>query len=196
MNRLNIWGMVMKNRITNLWLLLFTAAAWCQPSFAEDNIADKAINEQRVSKLAIYGSAQTNKNVSDKTVLGEEAKRIVSNGSGNPWDAAVQSTTTGKIKSGDQIICVAFLKAVDTANNAPAKVTLRLQESAAPYADIKTEEITISKEWSQYQFTAVVNKDYGKGDAAFVVQLNYGAQTIDVGPLFILNVNKTTKGSR
>ena len=162
----------------------------------EDNIADKAINEQRVDKIAVYGSAQSNKMVRDKTVLGDEAKRITTKGSGNLWDAAVQSSTTGKIKVGDQIICLVFLKAVDTANNAPAKVTLRLQESAAPYTEIKSEEMTIGKDWNQYQITTIVNKDYMGGEAAFVVQMNYGAQTIDVGPMFILNMNKTTKGSR
>ena len=186
----------MKNRTTLLAFIFFGITAVLQTAHADDNIADKAINEQRVDKIAVYGNAQTNKMVRDKTVLGEEAKRIATKGTGNAWDAAAQSITTGKIKAGDQIICVVFLKAVDTANNAPAKVMLRLQESAAPYAEIKSEEMPISKDWNQYQITTVVNKDYAGGEAAFVVQMNYGAQTIDVGPVFILNMNKTTKGSR
>jgi len=181
---------------TTLQVLVYILIVASAQAFAEDNIADKAINEQRVEKIAVYGSAQSNKTVRDKTVLGEEAKRIVTRGTGNPWDAAVQSNTSGKIKVGDQIICLVFLKAVETANSVPAKVTLRLQESAAPYAEIKSEDMAIGKEWNQYQIATVVNKDYIGGEAAFVVQMNYGAQTIDVGPMFILNMNKTTKGSR
>jgi hypothetical protein len=165
-------------------------------ALAEDNIADKAINEQRVSRIAVYGSAQSNKVITDKTVLGEEAKRIITRGTGNNWDAAAQSVTTGKIKAGDEIICLVFLKAVETADNAPARVALQLQQSSAPYTAEKREEINIGKEWNQYQITLTASKDYGRGEASFVVQLNFAAQTIDVGPMFILNMAKTTKGSR
>lgn len=186
----------MKNRNTLLALVFTSVLAFLQTAHADGNIADKAINEPRLSGMIVYGSAQTNKEVKDKAVLGEKAKRIITKGTGNAWDAAAQTTATGKVLTGDQIVCVVFLKAEKTANNTPAKVTLRFQESAAPYTEIKQDTINISSDWNQYQIGTTVTKDYGSGDTAFVVQLNYGAQTIDVGPMFILNMNKTTAGSR
>lgn len=181
-------------KISRALICLFLIAS--TQAIAEDNIADKAINEQRVSKIAVYGSAQSNKVVADKTVLGEEAKRITTKGTGNNWDAAAQSVTTGKIKAGDEIVCLVFLKAVETVNDAPAKVALQLQQNAEPYTAEKREEMTIGKEWNQYQITLTASKDYGRGEAAFVVQLNFAAQTVDVGPMFILNMAKTKPGSR
>ncbi|MES1192230.1 MAG: hypothetical protein ABUS47_14260 [Steroidobacter sp.] len=180
----------------SLLTFILAGMALVQTASADDNIADKAINQPRISGIMVYGSAQTNNEVKDKAVLGEKAKRIEAKGTGNPWDAAAQTTTTGKILTGDPIVCVAFLKAVKTANNAPAKVTLRFQESAAPYTEIKQDTIDIGTDWNQYQISVTANKDYGAGDTAFVVQLNYGAQTVDVGPMFILNMNKTKPGSR
>ncbi len=186
----------MKNRNTLLTLVFFGITAHLQTAHADDNIASKAINEPRLSGMMIYGSAQTNSEVTDKTVLGEKAKRIVAKGTGNAWDAAAQTTATGKVITGDQIVCVVFLKAVKTDNNAPAKVTLRFQESAAPNTEITQDTIEIGSDWNQYQISVTANKDYARGDTAFVVQLNYGSQTIDVGPMFILNMNKTKPGSR
>lgn len=186
----------MKHTIRVVALTVISLTVFARTAAADDNIADKAINEQRISKISVYGSAQSNKVVQDKAVLGEEAKRITTKGTGNTWDAAAQSVTTGKIKVGDEIICLVFLKAVETKDNAPAKVALQLQLSTDPYTAEKQEVITIGKDWDQYQIKFTAAKDYGKGGAAFVVQMNYGAQTIDVGPMFILNMAKTGKGVR
>ncbi|GGZ44361.1 hypothetical protein [Asticcacaulis endophyticus] len=155
----------------------------------EDDILKKAINSPGVANYQIFGSVQTNAAIKDETVQGGDARRvIISKAGANPWDAAAQMPITGKITKGDEIVTAIWLKAAATENGAAGTVTLRLQQSGAPYTGLVQKTITLKPTWELYSVTATSADTYPKGTANFAVQLAHAAQTIDIGPAFVLNM--------
>ncbi len=172
-------------------LSLFGAGA-----FAQDDLAEKTINEPRINGISVYGKAQTNSIVKDKNVLGGQAKRVVISKAVNPWDAAAQTNTLSKVKAGDELIGVATLRAQAPPEGRAAKVTLRFQITKAPYTGLKQQDVEISSDWAQYEIRVIADKDYGAEELALGVQVAHFNQTIDVGPIFIINMNKQVKGKK
>ncbi|MEM9965130.1 MAG: hypothetical protein AAGC58_07260 [Asticcacaulis sp.] len=157
-------------------------------ALAQEDILKKAINNPAVSAYGIYGSKQTNSAIKDETVQGGDARRVVvTEASAQPWDATAQTAIKGRIKQGDQIVAVVWLKSVETDGSAP-KVTLRLQESGAPYTGLIQKDHVIKGEWEMYTVEIVATKDYPKDTTAFAVQLAHSKQTVDIGPSFVLNM--------
>lgn len=152
----------------------------------EDDILKKAINNPNVASYQIFGSVQTNAPLKDETVQGGNARRVIITKAGaNPWDAAAQMPITGKITKGDEIVTAVWLKAgAGTAGT----VTLRLQQSEAPYTGLVQKTVTLTPAWALYTVNAVAEDNYPKGTANFAVQLAHTAQTVDIGPAFVLNM--------
>ncbi|MFT4090080.1 MAG: hypothetical protein QM645_05065 [Asticcacaulis sp.] len=154
---------------------------------AEEDILKKAINNPAVSAYGIYGAKQTNSAIKDETVQGGDARRVVvTEASAQPWDATAQTAIKGRIKQGDQIVAVVWLKSVES--DGAAKVTLRLQESGAPYTGLIQKDHLIKPTWEMYTVEIVAGKDYPKDTTAFAVQMAHTKQTIDIGPSFVLNM--------
>jgi hypothetical protein len=155
----------------------------------EDDILKKTINNPNVASYQIFGTVQTNSNIKDETVQGGNARRVVISKAGaNPWDAAAQTPITGKITKGDEIISAVWLKASATEGGAAGTVTLRLQQSGAPYTGLAQKTVTLSPEWKLYTVNAVAEDNYPKETANFAIQLAHAPQTIDIGPAFVLNM--------
>lgn len=170
-------------------LAMFALAAMAFGASAEEDVLKKAINNPAVSGYQIFGAAQTNSEVSDATVQGGKARRVVvSAGSDQPWTAAAQMPIKGKIAKGDQIVAAVWLKATETENGALGTVTLRLQQSSAPYTGMVQKTIKIKPTWDLYAIDTVAASDYPKDTANLAVQLAHAKQTIDIGPAFILNM--------
>lgn len=155
----------------------------------EDDILKKAINNPNVGSYQIFGTVQTNSAIKDEAVQGGNARRVIITKAGaNPWDAAAQMPITGKITKGDEIVTAIWLKASATEGAAKGTVTLRLQQSGEPYTGLVEKTITLTPDWQLYSVTAIAQDNYPKGTANFAVQLAHAAQTIDIGPAFVLNM--------
>lgn len=152
---------------------------------AQEDILKKAVNNPSVSAYAIYGK-QTNSAIKDETVQGGEARRVVTEGGGQPWDAAAQTGIIRKIKAGDQIVAAVWLKSVE-ADGTP-KVTLRLQETSEPYTGLIQKDVNLKPTWELYSVEITATQNYPKDTAAFAIQLAHTKQTVDIGPSFVLNM--------
>ncbi len=155
---------------------------------ANDDIVKKTINNPSVDALVIYGVHQTNSIITDNTVTGKKARRVVATTTPRPWEGSVQTNNTKAIKSGEEIYGVAWLKSVKTENDVPSKVSLRMQLSKEPYTSVGAKDVTLTKEWKLYPVIGVTNRDFAVNDLSFVLQVASQNQTIDVGPVFILNM--------
>ncbi len=171
-------------------LLMRACALLCVPAlpaFAQDDISKKLINEP--GSWNIYGTAQTNKRIKDANVQGGQAMEIkIASMGGNPWDAAAESQITGKITKGDKIVAAVWVRS-KTADNTPAKLTMRMQVSSPPYASFGEQQVSAGPDWQMQtlEFTAVEN--HAPKTAALTIHLNTGKQTIYLGPAFILNMS-------
>lgn len=172
--------------------LIFSALAFTALAFganAQDDILKKAINNPAVASYQIFGATQTNSEIADTAVQGGKARRvIIASGSDQPWTAAAQMPITGKMAKGERIVAAVWLKAAVTENGAPGTVTLRLQQSSAPYTGLAQKTVTLKPTWELYTVDVSMPEDYAKGTANLALQLAHAKQTIDIGPAFVLNM--------
>ncbi len=155
----------------------------------EEDILSKAINYPGVNNFFVFGSAQTNQIIDDVNVANGKAKRVTAQKGANPWDAAGQIVTNKQILKGDNLVGVAYLKASD-ATIPNGKVTMRIQLSGAPYTGLVHKTHNINSEWSMYSISVDADKDYNAGDISLAFHFASQKQTIDVGPVFIINMGK------
>jgi hypothetical protein len=61
------------------------------------------------------------------------------------------------------------------------------RRNAETIAEIGSAEVMVGSEWKMYFAQAVATRDYSPGAAAATIQLASASQTIDLGPVFILD---------
>jgi hypothetical protein len=161
------------------------AAHGAQP---RTSILDRAVNVIHVTGWAPYGAHQTS-DIVPSTVQGGQALRVnVTAAGGNLWDAGAGSLTIKPIAQGDVLLLAVWARAERLPDGAAtAKLVLGLQQSTAPYTPMATAEIQAGTDWKLYFLQADAPQDYAAGAANATVQLAAASQTIDLGPVFILN---------
>jgi hypothetical protein len=170
-------------------LVCVPASTLALGAFAQDDISKKLINEP--GNWNIYGAAQTSKRVKDDKVQGGQAMEIkIASTGGNPWDAAAESQITGKITKGDKIVAAVWVRS-KTADNAPAKLNMRMQVSSPPYVSFGEQQISAGADWQMQTLEFTAAEDHAPKTAALTIHLNTGKQTIYLGPAFILNMSLT-----
>jgi hypothetical protein len=179
----------MTHRIASTLIVLGLAALPLAGQAQDDDLLKKIINSPPVHRLAVIGSQQTNRVIKDATVQAGSALEVrVLSASSQPWDVAAQSDIHGVIKKGDMLIAVAWMKAAKTENGAPAPVTLRIQLASAPYTGLEQQTFNLTNEWAQYQLKTVATDNYAKNTTNIAAQLAAAKQTIDIGPVFVLDM--------
>jgi len=175
----------MKNYIALAAFVTSLAGAPLASHAQDDDIMKKIVNSPPVQSLYVIGSQQSNKIIKDVTVQAGSALEVqVLSAGGNPWDVAVQSN----IHKGDVLIAVAWLKTVKTENGAPGQAILRLQLSTDPYTGLEQQSFTVTNEWAQYQLKTVAADNFPKDSTNLGAQLALQKQTIDIGPIFVLDL--------
>ena len=173
-------------------VLIFTAAPStaqeAPPTNARPSLLERAVNAVHVSSFDVYGPGQSHAIV-ESNVQGGRALRVdVATAGTNIWDVGAGSATTRPVRNGDVLLLAVWLRAERLPAGAQtARVNVRLQDAAAPYAEIGSAEVMVGSEWKMYFAQAVATRDYAPGAAAATIQLASASQTIDLGPVFILD---------
>lgn len=169
-----------------LALLLMTPAAI---SAAQDDIASKIINDPGAP--VIRGAKA--KLIDDANVQGGKALRVTVAKKGvNAWDSVVESAVKKPIKAGDQLI-LAFQARLQQGDGGATTVTLpynAIQLSAAPYSSVVQGSVDIGTEWKLQQIKGKADKDYAADTVKATIQLGNAKQTVDLGPIIILNMGQ------
>ncbi len=181
-------------------LAAVSALTGAAPALAQDapapaqqggSMLDKAVNRVHVDGWNVYGAGQTHEIVTS-TVQGGRALRVdVTAAGGNSWDVGAGSVSTRPVRSGDVLLLAVWIRT----ERAPADAdtgtaVIRLQGNAAPYPEIISANVRPTGEWKLYFANAVLDRDWAAGALGATVQLAGAVQTIELGPVFILNLGQ------
>jgi len=164
------------------------------PSFAAepaDDLLSKIINVPAPSAIRVDGSV--GKLRDDPGVQGGKALRIdVPGKSDTSWTTAIATPVKKPVKAGDALV-LAFWARLVKGDNGATTATLpynAVQLAADPYTPLFTQGVTIGSDWKIYEVKGKADKDYAAGTINIAIHLATGKQTIDLGPIFLLNMGQ------
>jgi hypothetical protein len=129
----------------------------------------------------------------DANVQGGKALRVVVRARGaNPWDVAVESPITQPVKAGDQLL-LAFWARLEKGEAGATTTTLpynAVQLAAAPYTTVLTGPAEITSEWKLHEVRGKADADHAAATLKATIHLAGAAQTVDLGPIFVVNLGQ------
>lgn len=159
----------------------------------EDDILDQVINSPPVQSWQVTGLRATPRPVRAEGVLGEQAIRVaVPRPGADPWDISGRMTIAGDIRQGDTILLAVWARTHTPPDGERFGVIsgLRVEQSAAPYTAIAQDSAAVPSEWTMVYASGVAAQDYPGGTTNVSVHLASAAQTIELGPAFVLNLGQ------
>jgi hypothetical protein len=155
----------------------------------DDDILSKIINLPPPAANRVDGAKGSVRN--DPLVQGGKALRVSVPGKGaKSWDVAVANPIQKAVKAGDRIV-LAFWARLEKGEGGSTTATLpynAVQLASAPYTALFTQPVTIGAEWKLHEVSGKADKDYGAGALNVSIHLATGKQTVDLGPIFVLNI--------
>jgi len=162
------------------------------PAHAQDNIEDKIINLPAPATFTVYGMRDTPKPRKDASAQGGQALRIVvPGGSDKPYTIGLISQITKPVKKGDQLVLAFWGRKVK--GDAPTAKVANVQVSLAkaPYSTVFRGEAEVGPEWKLFDVKGAADRDYAAGEIVATLHLATGDHTIDIGPVFVLDMGPT-----
>ncbi|MDR3527083.1 MAG: hypothetical protein P4L57_07355 [Rhizomicrobium sp.] len=136
----------------------------------------------------VYGPDQTSQAIDAADVPGGKAVRAkIAKAGANPWDDGVSQVLTGDIKKGDTVFMAAYLRAHD-ANAQIAEIGVHT--ATAPWSPVATATAVSlpANQWQVVYASGVATTDYAASGVNAMLQLGAAAQSVDIGPIFVLNL--------
>ncbi len=156
---------------------------------AQADLASKIINNP--GKANAYGAK--GKLINDPKVQGGKALRVTVAAKGkNNWSSAVDSPIIKPVKAGDRIVLM-FDARLEAGEDGATSVTLPMsgvQMKAAPYTSVVSGKVTIGPEWKLYKVEGKAKADYPADSLNTMIQIGNAKQTIDFGPIVVLNMGQ------
>ncbi len=129
----------------------------------------------------------------DANVQGGKALRIQVAAKGkNNWDAFASSPIQKPVKAGNKLV-LAFWARLEKGEGGAASSTLPftgVQVSSPPYPSIFNDAVQVGPEWKLHQIKGTADKDYAAGSLGVSIHLANAKQTIDLGPIFVLDMGQ------
>lgn len=139
-----------------------------------------------------YGPNVAGQPIAAAEVTGGKALRtVIAKPGANPWDDGAVSQINAAIKKGDVIFAAVRVRAAVPPKGSQAAMIAELgvHLANAPYTAIATSSATAPKDqWTWVFASGVAANDYAPGTTSFGMQLSSGAQTLDLGPVYVLNL--------
>jgi hypothetical protein len=131
--------------------------------------------------------------VSDANAQGGKALRVeVAKKGKNPWDATVGGAIKKPVARGDHLVML-FSARLEKGENGAATATLpynAVQFAAAPYSTVISAPAEIGPSWKDFKVEGVSDGAYGPGELKVTIQLATGRQTVDFGPIVVLDMGQ------
>ncbi len=173
------------------WLAALGAALLAAaPAAAQDDISKQVINVPSPAAFTIYGLPEKPKVRKDPAVQGGQALRVAVPGKGaTPYAVGLSAPVTKAVKKGDKLV-LAFWARFDKAEGASVSIAnAAVQLATAPYTAAFGKSVDIGPDWKLYSVEGVADRDYAAGELAVAMHLATGKQVIDLGPIFLLDLN-------
>jgi len=159
---------------------------------AADDIANKIINQPSPTSFAVYNAPSPAKLYKDKDVQGGEAMRVViPAASAQPWSTSLADPIIKPVKKGDRLV-LAFYAKVEGGPTSAHIANASIQLAKAPYTGVIGAPLDIGTQWKLYDVVSgPADKDYAAGDLNVSLQLATAKQTLDIGPIFVLDLGQS-----
>lgn len=158
---------------------------------AQDDLASKIINAPAPAAFRVDGAKGAVRK--DDTVQWGKALRIqVPARSEQAWTVGIASPITKPVKAGDKLI-LAFWARLEKGESGAASASLpfnAVQLASAPYTPLFNGGVTIGSEWKLHEIKGKADKDYPADTLNVAIHLATGKQTIDLGPVIVLNMGQ------
>ncbi|UYY56978.1 hypothetical protein [Sphingomonas sp. S2-65] len=173
-----------------LAVIAATALSLTGAARAQDSIENKIINVPAPAAFTVYGLRDTPKARKDASVQGGQALRIVvPGGSDKPYTIGLISQITKPVKKGDELV-LAFWGRKAKGEAATAKVAnVQVSLAKEPYTTVFRGEAEVGPEWKMFDVKGTADRDYAAGEIVATLHLATGDHTIDVGPVFVLDMS-------
>ncbi len=149
--------------------------------------AGRLINIPYPNYMQSYGKKVTVSIEDSKGVPGGEAVRVrVRKPASGIWDAGINTLIVDKLMSGDTIVVGAWMRSIEQSDEAVVEAVL--QQSIKPYKAISRQPVNLTPNWKLHYFSTVANDSYPREETQFSLQYAKHEQTIEVGPIFVLNL--------
>lgn len=158
-------------------------------AIGQTDLASRIINDPAVPQV----NGAKAKLIDDAVVQGGKALRItVAKKGRNNWDSAVESPIDKPVKAGDKLILEVEARLENgSADSAGATAPyIAVQQVAAPYSGVVTGQLPLSPEWKVHRIEGRADKDYSAGALKATIQIGNAKQTIDFGPIVVLNMGQ------
>jgi hypothetical protein len=161
-------------------------------AIGQDDIVDRIISVPVPAQYRVDGVRNARVR-SDDRVQGGKALRVpVPGGSDQPWTVQVSVPITRAVSAGDNLI-LAFWARLERGENGAASATLpfnAVQLAADPYTAVFSGPATIGPEWAMHEVRGRADRDYAEGALSVSLHLATGRQTVDIGPVFVLDMGQ------
>ena len=131
--------------------------------------------------------------VDDPKAQGGKALRLqVPRKGANPWDSTVGGPMKKPIAKGDRLLLL-FSARLAQGENGATTATLpynAIQLGTAPYSTVITGSGQIGPDWKDFQVTGTADQTYPAGALKVTIQLATAKQTVDFGPIVVLDRGK------
>ncbi|MDP9423697.1 MAG: hypothetical protein M3Q19_12855 [Pseudomonadota bacterium] len=165
-----------------------TSAAARAPAKPQVDVASMIINDPSAPQV----NGAKAKLRDDPAVQGGKALRIpVAAKSQNAWEVSIASAVTKPIKAGDELL-LAFWARLEKGEAGPTTTLpyAAIQMSSEPWTTVMAGSADIGPEWKLHEIRGKTDKDYTANSVGVTIQLATAKQTIDFGPIMVLNLGQ------
>ncbi|MBR0552528.1 hypothetical protein [Stakelama marina] len=103
------------------------------------------------------------------------------------YDSGVAIPIRGAIHSGENLIVALIVRASPQADGGATAVGIRIQKDAEGYPGFGDHDLPIAGDWRMLQIPMQSDIDIPAGKGSIVLHLGGAAQTVDVGPVYVLH---------
>ncbi len=147
---------------------------------------EPVINEPQNRDWAIYGDTMTHEALDVGLPGGKATRFMVPAKLANPWDAGVNIPITRAIRKGETLrIAIAARKPV--AGATPSALGIRVQRNVPDYEGFGDNDLPVGPEWQLIQLKTTADRDIPAGEGVVALHLGGAAQTIDIGPVWVID---------
>lgn len=129
----------------------------------------------------------------DARVQGGKAIRVEVAAKGkNPWDSSIGSTINKPVNAGDRII-LAFWARLEKGENGATTAALpyaAIQQASPPWKPLFNDSVELGPDWKLLEVKGKADKDYAAGSLTATIQLATARQTLDFGPIVVLDIGQ------
>ncbi|MEO5774576.1 MAG: hypothetical protein ABIQ32_10725 [Sphingomicrobium sp.] len=131
--------------------------------------------------------------INDDRVTGGKALRIqVAEKGKNVWDSNLTSAIKKPIKAGDRLLLV-FWARLEKGENGATTATLPSNGAnllSPPWTGLLGQSVDIGPDWKQFEISGTASRAYAPGEAGVSIQLATAKQTVDFGPVILLDLGQ------